>query len=195
MRSKTPSAAILGFLGLIVSAPACADAGVPMIFITLPGMGLALVPVILVEGYALYKQLHLSGRVALKASSFANVASTVIGIPLTWVALVAVQLVTGGGRAYGLDTAFHRFLAVTWQAPWLIPYEEDLRWMIPAATLTLLVPFFFVSWWIEYRVVRWTLKTSDRTPVFLAVRNANLISYGLLAIAVVVLFVVNRHRH
>jgi hypothetical protein len=165
-----------------------------MIFTTLPGMAIALVPVILVESYVLFKQLSIAGRSALKASSFANLASTVIGIPLTWIALVALQLVTGGGNAYGLDTAPRRLLAVTWQAPWLIPYGKNLRWMIPSATLTLLVPFFFVSWWIEYHVVRRTLKSTDRARVLIAVRNANLMSYGLLAITVIALFLIDRYR-
>jgi hypothetical protein len=103
---------------------------------------------------------------------------------VTWVALVAIQLCTGGGMAYGINSPLTKFLAVTWQAPWLIPYEPELKWMIPSATLFLLVPFFFVSWWIEYRVEKRLLKEIDQTQLNAAVRNANLVSYGLLALIV-----------
>ncbi len=172
----------LFFLGL--SAPASANTGLPMIFVTFPGMIVALLPIILVESYVLSRQLAIPGRMAIKASSIANVATTVVGIPLTWLALVVIQLATGGDQAYGLDSYLHKFLAVTWQAPWLIPYESDMYWMVPAATLTLLVPFFFVSWWIEYQVVRRTVVSSHPSGLSFAVRNANLASYGLLALVV-----------
>ena len=118
---------------------------------------------------------------AIKASSIANVATTVVGIPLAWLALVVVQLATGGGSAYGLETYLHKFLAVTWQAPWLV-YTDN--WMFPAATLTLLVPFFFVSWWIEYEIVKRTVVSFHPSGLSSAVRNANLVSYGLLALVV-----------
>ena len=176
----------LSFLFVLgLSAPAWANIGVPMIFVTLPAMIVALVPIILVEGYVLSIQLAISGRMAIKACSIANVASTVVGTPLTWLVLVVVQSSSGGGKAYGLDSYLHKFLAVTWQAPWLIPYRSDTGWMVPAAILTLLIPFFFVSWWIEYEIVRRTVDNTHLVGLSSAVRNANLASYGLLALVVV----------
>lgn len=66
--------------------------------------------------------------------------------------------------------------------------------MIPAATLSLLVPFFFASWWIEYAVAGRIVPGVDRRTLLVGVRSANLVSYSMLAMAVVVLFVVNRYR-
>jgi hypothetical protein len=74
-----------------------------------------------------------------------------------------------------------KVLAVTWQAPWLIPYEEDLNWMIPVAGLVLLIPFFFASWWSEYFVSKKLNETLPPTVLRIKVRNANLITYSLLA--------------
>jgi hypothetical protein len=118
---------------------------------------------------------------SLKTVSISNVTSTVIGIPLTWFLLVLAQMVTGGGGAYGIDSVTGKILAVTWQAPWLIPYEEDLNWMIPAAGLVLLIPFFFASWWSEYFVSKKLNKTLPSKNIKRKVRNANLITYSLLA--------------
>ncbi len=169
---------------LLLPAKAHADIGVPMIFITAPGMLAALIPIILIEGVVMSKQLAITLTQSLKAAFYGNIVSTIVGIPVTWVALVAIQLCTGGGGAYGLDSPLKQFLAVTWQAPWLIPYEPELKWMIPSATFFLLVPFFFVSWRIEYKVANRLLKEIDQTQLNAAVRNANLVSYGLLALIV-----------
>jgi len=90
-------------------------------------------------------------------------------------------MVTGGGGAYGIDSVIGKVLAVTWQAPWLIPYEEDINWMIPVAGLVLLIPFFFTSWWSEYFVSKKINKTLPSLSIREKVRNANLITYSLLA--------------
>jgi hypothetical protein len=66
--------------------------------------------------------------------------------------LVVLQFVSGGAEGFRVDTPLQKFLSVTWQAEWLLPYESGLRWMVAAATLTLLVPLFLASWVVEYRV-------------------------------------------
>lgn len=174
-----------GLLLIIVSAsPAYADAGVPMIFVTFPGMLIALIPVVGIESYVLKHALGLTISRPIKTSAITNSVSTIIGIPLTWLLLVVAQMVTGGGRAYGIDTVFQKFLSVTWQAPWLIPYESQLYWMIPAATLVLLIPFFFVSWFIEHQVAKRILMEISSVRVNRSIFRANLISYTLLALFV-----------
>jgi len=53
--------------------------------------------------------------------------------------------------------------------------------MIPVEGLVLLVPFFFASWWTEYLVAKKMLKTIPSTSIKDKVRNANLITYIMLA--------------
>ncbi|MBI3353090.1 MAG: hypothetical protein HY036_10995 [Nitrospirae bacterium] len=168
------TAVILGGVLTTIVTPAYADAGVPMIFITFPSMLIALIPIIIIESIVMSRYLSLATGRSLKAASIGNIVSTVIGIPLTWLLLVILQLLTGGGSAYGLNGPFKKFLAITWQAPWLIPYESELYWMIPAATLILLVPFFFASWLIEYKVEKRLLSDIAADRVNRAVRDANL---------------------
>lgn len=90
-------------------------------------------------------------------------------------------MIAGVGGAFGLDTTLGKVLSVTLQAAWLIPYESDLHWMIPVAALVLLVPFFFVSWWSEYYVSKRMLKEYPAQKIKIEMRNANIITYALLA--------------
>ena len=170
------------FVLLCASSVASANAGVPMIFLVMPAFGLSLVPIVLIEAAYLSKQLNLGFRKAIKTTNISNLVSTLVGIPLTWLLLVIIQMLAGGGGGFGLDTTLGRVLSVTLQAPWLIPYESDLHWMIPTAGLVLLVPFFFVSWWSEYLVSRRVLKELQQQSVKVAVRNANIVTYALLAL-------------
>ncbi|MCJ8351466.1 hypothetical protein [Moritella sp.] len=171
----------LVLLTLTVPSMAYANAGVPMLFLAMPAFLLSLVPIITIESLYISKSLELSISQSLKTVSISNLASTIIGIPITWLLLVVVQMVTGGGSAYGIDSVMGKVLAVTWQAPWLIPYEKDLNWMIPVAGLVLLLPFFFVSWWSEYFVSKSINKSLPPISIKNKVRNANLITYSLLA--------------
>jgi len=169
---------------------AFADAGVPMIALIIPGFGISLIPIIIIEYFYLKRRLSLKPAKAGAASLISNLVSTVIGVPLTWVALAAIEMfVPMGGRAFGINTLAGKIFAVTVQAPWLIPYENDLNWMVPTAGMVLLVPFFFVSWWIEYLISRKILRDIGAKDVRTAVRNANLITYGLLAFCLCILLI------
>ena len=159
-----------------------ANVGVPMLFVSWGAMLLALLPIIVIETCILSMQLGLSLGSSIKVAAIANGVSTLIGIPVAWFLLVLAQMFTGGGSAYGLDTAWKKFLAVTWQAPWLIPYEDDLDWMVPSAGLALLVPFFFASWWIEAWVVSYYVHIPGQVAVSHAVLIANQVTYGILAL-------------
>jgi len=153
-----------------------------MIFITLPMLIIGLIPIILAETFILMRVISVSFKCGIKISAIMNAVSTVIGIPITWGSLVLIQMITGGGSAYGLQTPLQKFLAVTWQAPWLIPYESDLYWMVPAASLVLLIPFFFASYLIESLILRRILKQIDKALVNRGVFIANLYSYSILFI-------------
>jgi hypothetical protein len=159
-----------------------ADIGVPMLYLQLPLLTIVLLPVIALETLVLQRRLRLPVGRALVGATLANLASTFVGFPLAWSALFLLQLVTGGLRSWGLGNPALRVAAVTWQAPWLVPYDDDLYWMIPAASLTLLVPCFPVSAWMEGRLLRWLWADANVKPAQIgsAVWLANGVSYGLL---------------
>jgi hypothetical protein len=157
-----------------------ANIGVPMLFVQLPYLVVLLLPIIAVEAMVLRRRLSLPFRETFGGAARANLVSTFAGFPLAWLAMFALQDSVGGNRAWGLDTAAHRLAAVTLQAAWLIPYEGDLFWMIPAASLVLLVPCFPASVFIEGWQLRrhWPEMMANR--VWSAVWLANSLSYALL---------------
>ena len=154
-----------------------------MLALTLPAMIVALIPVILIEALVLGRALEAGMVSKLKAVSIANVVSTFVGVPFTWCGLVALQGLTGGATDHGIATPAQRLLAVTWQAPWLIPYEGELHWMVPTASLVLLVPFFFASYVIEANMICRMEPHAPSARIRPAVFRANLMSYVLLAVA------------
>jgi hypothetical protein len=171
------------FLLLSFAGDASANMGVPMLALTLPAMVVAMLPVIALEAFVLGRMLGTRVISRVRSVAIANVLSTVAGIPFTWAGLFALQGGTGGGTAYGIATPAEKLLAVTWQAPWLIPYEGELYWMVPTASLALLTPFFFASYITEAHVIGHYEPRYSKNQLRPAVFRANLLSYILLAVA------------
>ena len=107
----------------------------------------------------------------------ANALSTFVGIPIAWVLMVIIEIATGGGRATGFDTPWAAFQSVVVSAAWLVPYEDQLHWLIPAATLVLLVPYFFVSLFVERWMMLRRWKELPRARVSLAAWIGNVVTY------------------
>ena len=160
-----------------------ANAGVPMLAIEWPAMLLVLLPVIAVEALVIRQRVKLPYRQATRVSAAANAASTLVGLPIAWVGMIALNLLSTGGRALGLESDAQKIAAVTLQAAWLVPYEEDLYWMVPAAMLVLLIPNYIVSVWLEVWVGRRLLPQEDRRGFGKTMIVANAASYsGLFVI-------------
>lgn len=154
-----------------------ANVGVPMIAVELPVMVVALIPIVLLEAVIYARLCHTTWNLAWRGSWWANVASTFIGIPVAWFVQVIVQMLIGGGSAWGIESPRDRLAAVTLQSAWLIPYEKDLGWMIPAAAIVLLVPCLLVSIFMERFVLHRYWPESIRTGLTRNVTIANIISY------------------
>ena len=171
--------------------------GVPMIMPTMFFMVLALIPIVLIESWYVSRALGIRFSGTVSRMGMANVVSTLVGLPFTWLLLFIVQIITGGLSSYGVNGVAGKILAVTLQAPWLLPFEPEEFWMFHSAALFLLIPFFFATWFIEYVIVRNKLSAEVVEPehttddlaaqqmVFKAVGSANLLSYGLIAILLV----------
>jgi len=180
------------FLLTLVS-PAYANVGVPMIFITLPGMLIALMPIIAIESKIYFRYFSLEKLKVIKYVTLTNSVSTILGIPLAW--MLHTILLLSFGHAYSLlfptpniftNSRLSLFLQVTLGAAWLGPIERQLYWMIPSACLFLLIPYFFVSWYIEYLIMRKLAKTVENKLCKSATLKANLVSYSFLVIVVII---------
>jgi hypothetical protein len=171
--------------------PAQANVGIPTITFTLPGMVIALLPIIFIEATIFSKQLNVNKIKSIKLSSFCNIGSTLLGIPAAWIIHGLIFMLLGHFYAESFGSLQNNQLmpllfSVTIGAPWLFPPDGDNYWMVPAATLTSLVPFFFASWFTEFLILRWASKKTTSRVCMSVTRTANLISYSLLAIGVII---------
>ena len=74
-----------------------ADAGVPMIFITWPGMLVFLLTIMAVEAIFIIRHTALTRKRIVWATASANAVSTVVGIPLTWGILFGCEMALWAG--------------------------------------------------------------------------------------------------
>lgn len=169
--------------------PLLADIGIPMIFLYWPLMIGALVPVILIEALLIRRWVPLSKRDAFVGIGKANLLSTLIGVPLAWLAMLALEyavMIPTGLAAerwkWQLDSPVFQLVGFFISAAWLVPAESYLHWTIPAATAVLLVPCFFVSVLIERRACASSWKSAEPAQVRRGVFAVNLVSYALLFI-------------
>ncbi len=81
-----------------------------------------------------------------------------------------------------MENSQQRLYAVTLQAPWLIPYQDHMAWMIPAASLVLLLPFYVGSVFVEYWVLKVRWHAAGQSPKIRGVMLANALSYAGLAL-------------
>ena len=162
-----------------------ADVGIPMIFIQWPLMFFALIPVIGVEGILVRRWVSLSREQAFSGITVANVVSTLIGVPVAWLAMLAVQYavllpvdMAAERWHWQLDSPLFEVVGFALSVAWIAPFEA--YWTVPAAAALLLFPSFYVSVWIERRVCLRSWPTADKAAVRRGVYLANVGSYGLL---------------
>ena len=166
-----------------MASTAHANAGIPMIIPAWMGMAVVLVPVIVLERLVLKRVLAISWLRSLWVTTASNLTSTVVGIPLTWVVLLAVQLLYSSlGIRIDYQVPVQRFLEFLPSSAWIFAGGDDGNWMVPVSMLIVLVGFFFASWAIELRVIK--IMQPEQEPLSLrrAVMRANLLSNGLLAL-------------
>jgi hypothetical protein len=158
-----------------------ANIGIPMFFPQFVLMSMAFIPIVLVEALVVRRMLGRPFGSAVGDTAIANLWTTLLGFPLAWVFMLVLDLVFTGGDGYGLATPATKLISAVLQAAWLDPYEErHLAWMIPAASITLLLPTFVLSVLIERRVLVWRWQGTERALANRTALRANLASYALL---------------
>lgn len=160
-----------------------ADAGIPVLVLAYQDWVMWLIlPVIVLEAVIL-KVLNVPARVAIVGSVLANLASTVVGIPLAGLAFVLLS----GGECSTLHATVTSVLA---RAAWLCPMPVwEANWAIPVALIGLLVLFFPISCLVEGVVFLIIFKNVKRRGITSAIVCCNAASYSLLlALPVLKLF-------
>ena len=162
-----------------------ADVGIPMIFVQWPLMFCTLIPVIVVEALLIRRWVPLSYREAFTGITKANVISTLVGIPLAWLAMLALEFavmlpvcLAADKWHWKLESPIFQVVGFALSAAWIAPF--DAYWSVPAAAALLLIPCFYASVWIERRVCFKSWPTADRAAVHRGVYLSNLASYAVL---------------
>lgn len=188
----------LAFLTWLFSQQAHANIGVPTIMVFEPILIILLIPVIFIEYGIMRKSLKgLTPSLILKATSIANLRSTILGFPLAWFVMLLPGLLTGGGGIFhDLDSFWKCFLEVACYSAWLLPWENEFYWMVPSAFLFLLIPFFLLSCRIEEAAAfRYLKKTGvERSVVKSAVWKANIGSYVFLTLGAIIFLLYSVHH-
>lgn len=166
---------------VFVPIAAHADIGVPLVALFLPPMWLSLIPVILVEAFLLGRLLSLRTASTFLPATVSNIVTTILGVPFTWLLLAVAEGICCG-RALGLNTFGAKVYAVTVQAPWLIPYESELNWMIPIALIVMALPCYAVSVAIEGMIYRKFYPELEIRKVWRATWISNAASYVMLGL-------------
>ncbi len=184
------SSAVLVAL-LFVPLDAGADAGIPMLPLGYPIVWLMLIPVVIVEALYVVFKLRMPANKILGRVTLANLVTTLIGFPIAWIAALlwefAVMIplshtnLTLLDRHPKISSALSIFLFPAWLGSF------DQRWPLAIAFVVLLIPTYFLSYVVEWRILRRFAWEETDANVRLAVRNANLCSYVLLALVGVVL--------
>lgn len=151
----------------------------------------ALVPIIVIEALLIRRWLPLSHRDAMGGIAVANVMSTCVGVPLTWllVALLFEGAIGPGMEAVGLQISWPptgsplaQMASVLRHVAWGPSYGPYPAWFLPTAATLLLVPCFFASVWLERWACLRLWKNHDPSMIRKGVFRVNLASYAFLLV-------------
>jgi hypothetical protein len=183
-------AVLFGILAAALSQASQADVGIPMLVVAWPIYVLALLPVIAVEAYVGVRKLALPWRRALRVSAIGNVWSTILGIPIVWLALLAVEMAVGAVANFAKLSTAWEYVLFPFMIAWI---GGENVWMLYLAFVLLAIPFCLTSIWIERKVALRYLSDLPVESVRAWVRDANVWSYALLVVlAAAYPFVVSR---
>jgi len=156
-----------------------ANIGIPLIGATIELGWFAFIPVSLLEAVIAKVLLRWPFFFAVRWVTLANLFTMLLGIPLTWFVVVLLSFVTGWGSSN--DGSIGGVLSnPTWLGP---SYEHHEAWAIPLGLIVLCVPFFLMSWWLEYMFLRTFVVKGDRdarVPLRSFAWKANFLSYAFL---------------
>lgn len=137
---------------------------------------LTFVPIVLVEAAVFRWKAGTRWWRSVGVMTIANLVSTFVGVPITWIALVIVQM---SGEGLGMQ----RFVGPLWRSAWLGPPTDldfDLK-LLYGAALVLTVPFYITSVVTEWTVARGMVEQERKPRVFRACVLANTATYVPIA--------------
>jgi hypothetical protein len=157
-----------------------ANTGVPTLVFIWPLAWILLIPVIFIEaGVICCTRKELKKRLVLKAVTFANLFSTLVGIPFAWGILFVIELASSFFYQPGMNSKLSAFFSGLFTSAWTIPWGKSFEWpwFYVSASTTLWGVFLYSS----VRSEAWILKKYIKGDVKALSWRANLASYVFLA--------------
>lgn len=165
---------LLAMVGWVT--PARANAALSLLDVFVPATSFFFfIPIVLIEW--LRVQIDLPNVQNLfRKIIFANVVSTLLGVPLTWLVLLVVKFVLGGNLSHQIFNMPENI--------WNL-FGRDARLsmiFLVFEFLFAIIPFFLASYWIETLVMRQCISTdqASKEAIKKAVWRANIYSYLFL---------------
>lgn len=162
-------------LTFAVATPAAANAYLPIQAVTTSVFLVAFLPICVLEAAWYWRRLGAAQPRALLASSAANLLSSALGVPLSWVSLAVVGRVLSPGGAF--------------EPSGYVLY--DARIDDPARHLLYMAVCVLPAFWVSLKSERWAVgrlfPAAAVEDVRKAVWGANVASYALLYMALYVL--------
>lgn len=82
------------FILTLIPLPVLANAGIPIIILTETMIIGAFIPIVFIEFFVYKNNINLSNKRLLGLTTYMNIISTIIGVPLGWIAYLAFSLIS-----------------------------------------------------------------------------------------------------
>jgi len=166
-----------------------ANIGLPMIFISYPLMLAAFLPVVFVESFVISKFTKLPLKESIGPLFIANLATTVVGFPISWGLLLGFELLTTGGSCGpGFDNLALGILTIILESAWLCP-RGDVNYgeiIVPLALIVSFIVAFFLSVIVEKLILVKVIDGVEKKKLKRSVWIANSVSYLFLTVYVII---------
>lgn len=160
-----------------------ANVGVPMLALLWPAYWLAWLPLTVLQAELAHRDLGLPRATALKSAGIAKLVSVMLGVPLAWAGMFALQLGVGAvlTAAKAANPGALAYATLPLRLAWLPPTEN--AWRVYLAFALLAVPCCLLALAAEFRIARRMLASCDPRAVRAWIKRANLLSYLLMVLA------------
>ncbi|MBI4879359.1 MAG: hypothetical protein HY812_06820 [Planctomycetes bacterium] len=169
------------------------NVGIPFFQTDPRAIAMLLVPVIAVEAIVVRRLTRIPWGKVVITGVVANAYTTLAGYPIGWVFMRGIRALAGH-KYYGgswFQFPWDELVNSAFYDTWLSQSMGSLAiWAVYAGALLLLVLTFLFSVWIETLACASMLKRPV-AELRVAIRKANLLSYGLLAVLMIWLGVAN----
>jgi hypothetical protein len=169
-------------------SPLLADAILPSLIWVWPITVVLLLPIILVEAQYARKPLNLMPGQAFRVFAVANIISTIVGFPLATLVANSLQIKVQNHLHGKPQLNFKQWSRGGDPSNLARGLGQYSHWPLLAAAGLMFLLCFLISWWVESAYVKWWIRRKTgstatlKFPTVRAVRNANVLSYAMLAV-------------